>query len=86
MPQGRCERRSVPLLFDDEVELRGCFHRQIAGVDGLHRSAHYNRTKRRPNLPWSERRRREELPPDIITLIASCGERIRMTDSIELRT
>jgi hypothetical protein len=37
------------------------------------------------SCPDEERRRREELPPDIITLIASCGERIQKTDSIELR-
>jgi len=32
-----------------------------------------------------ERRRTDELSPDILDLIASCGERVRKTDSIRLR-
>jgi len=33
-----------------------------------------------------ERRRREELPPDIVALIASCGEKVRRTDSVAVQT
>ena len=33
-----------------------------------------------------ERRRDEDLSPDIIALLASCGERVRQTDSTAIRT
>jgi hypothetical protein len=31
-----------------------------------------------------ERRRCEELSPDIVALIASCGEKVRRTDSVDV--
>lgn len=37
-------------------------------------------------LARPERRRAEELPSDIVALIASCGEKIRKADSFALQT
>jgi len=46
------------------------------------RDSHPPETSATETQRVEERRRHEELSPDIVALIASCGEKVRRTDSV----